>query len=45
MMVLFMIGLIMLIVGIAIIKDNTGVGTIFMILGTACLSAMANIGY
>lgn len=45
MLVLFTIGLIMLIVGIATIKDNAGIGAVLMIFGAAALSAMANIGY
>ncbi len=45
MLAIFTIGLIMLVCGIATIKDNTGIGVILMILGTAFLSAMASIGY
>lgn len=45
MLAIFTIGLIMLICGIATIKDNTSIGAILIILGGAFLSAMANIGY
>ena len=45
MTMLFMIGLIMLVIGVSIIKNNIAVGTVLIVLGGAFLSAVGNIYY
>ena len=45
MLALFMVGLIMLIIGFCIIKENTPIGVILLIFGAAFLNAVASIGY